>query len=53
MLTQSSYTFYLSEKYTTVQTKYPNMELEPYFVFFIPTFIEIKRIKATSRCPAT
>ena len=45
MLTQSSYTFYLSEKYTTVQTKYPNMELEPYFVFFIPTFTEIKELK--------
>lgn len=45
MLTQSSYTFYLSEKYTTVQTKHPNMELEPYFVFFIPAFTEIKELK--------
>ena len=45
MLTQSTCTFYLSEKYTTGQTKYPNMELEPYFVFFITTFTEIQELK--------
>ena len=33
MLTQSTYTFYLLEKYTTGQKNYPNMELDPYFVF--------------------
>jgi len=45
MLTQSTYTFYLSEKYTTGQKKCPNMELDPYFVFFMPTFTEIKELK--------